>query len=85
MIGFGENSGDIQHILDDLAEKGCQTVTIGQYLQPTTEHWPVRKYYHPDEFAEIRETALAMGFRHVEAGPLVRSSYHAALSGTGVA
>ncbi|MCK9391426.1 MAG: lipoyl synthase [Syntrophales bacterium] len=83
MIGFGENSEDISRLLDDLAGAGCQAVTIGQYLQPTRDHWPVRKYYHPDEFADIRETALAMGFRHVEAGPLVRSSYHAALSGSG--
>jgi len=83
MIGFGENSEDIHHLLEDLTAAGCQAVTIGQYLQPTIDHWPVRKYYHPDEFATIRETAMAMGFRHVEAGPLVRSSYHAALSGSG--
>ncbi|HAJ26081.1 MAG TPA: lipoyl synthase [Syntrophus sp. (in: bacteria)] len=82
MIGFGESTEDIYRLLEDLAGAGCQSVTIGQYLQPTTDHWPVRKYYHPDEFAEIRETALAMGFRHVEAGPLVRSSYQAALSGS---
>jgi lipoyl synthase len=83
MIGFGENSEDIRRLLGDLTGAGCQSVTIGQYLQPTVDHWPVRKYYHPDEFAALRETALAMGFRHVEAGPLVRSSYHAALSGSG--
>jgi len=85
MIGFGENTEDIHRLLEDLAGAGCQSVTIGQYLQPTIDHWPVRKYYHPDEFADIRKTALAMGFRHVEAGPLVRSSYHAALSGSGEA
>lgn len=83
MIGFGENSEDISRLLEDLAGAGCQAVTIGQYLQPTQDHWPVRKYYHPDEFAALRKTALTMGFRHVEAGPLVRSSYHAALSGAG--
>ncbi len=80
MIGFGESGEDIHHLLEDLTAAGCQSITIGQYLQPTIDHWPVRKYYHPDEFAAIRETALAMGFRHVEAGPLVRSSYHAAAS-----
>jgi lipoic acid synthetase len=80
MIGFGETSEDILGLMEDLARVGCQRVTIGQYLQPTVDHWPVRKYYHPDEFAAFREKALAMGFRHVEAGPLVRSSYHAALS-----
>ena len=80
MIGFGENSKDINYLLEDLAAADCQSVTIGQYLQPTVNHWPVQKYYHPDEFAVIREKALAMGFRHVEAGPLVRSSYHAAAS-----
>ena len=82
MIGFGENREDIHRLLEDLTAAGCQAVTIGQYLQPTIDHWPVRKYYHPDEFAAIRKTALAMGLRHVEAGPLVRSSYHAALSGS---
>ena len=85
MIGFGENTEDIHRLLEDLAGVDCQSVTIGQYLQPTIDHWPVQKYYHPDEFADIRKTALAMGFRHVEAGPLVRSSYHAALSESGEA
>jgi lipoic acid synthetase len=78
MIGFGEGREDIRRLLEDLAAAGCRRVTIGQYLQPTAGHWPVRKYYHPDEFAALREEALAMGFHHVEAGPLVRSSYHAA-------
>jgi lipoic acid synthetase len=80
MIGFGETSEDILGLMEDLAGVGCQRVTIGQYLQPTVDHWPVRKYYHPDEFAAFMEKAMAMGFRHIEAGPLVRSSYHAALS-----
>jgi len=83
MIGFGERGEDINGLLEDLAGAGCRNVTIGQELQPTPDHWPVRKYYHPDEFAALRQTALGMGFRHVEAGPLVRSSYHAALSGSG--
>jgi len=52
-------------------------LTVGQYLQPTRHHLPVARYVHPDEFAEIKRAALALGFKHVEAGPLVRSSYHA--------
>ncbi|HEY5629342.1 MAG TPA: hypothetical protein VIR16_07500, partial [Candidatus Limnocylindrales bacterium] len=55
----------------------CDILTIGQYLRPTAQHLPVERYYHPDEFAEMREEGLALGFRHVESGPLVRSSYHA--------
>lgn len=78
MIGCGERDEDIHGLLEDLAAAGCQNVTIGQYLQPTPDHWPVRKYYHHDEFAALGQAARAMGFRHVEAGPLVRSSYHAA-------
>jgi lipoic acid synthetase len=85
MIGFGEGREDIRRLLEDLAAVGCRRITIGQYLQPSKDHWPVRKYYHPDEFADLRQEALAMGFRHVEAGPLVRSSYHAAAAGSGIA
>ena len=77
MIGFGETGEDIRRLLADLAAVRCQAVTVGQYLQPTRCHAPVRKYYHPDEFAAIREEALALGIPHVEAGPMVRSSYHA--------
>ena len=77
MIGFGETGEDIRRLLADLAAVRCRTVTVGQYLQPTRRHAPVRKYYHPEEFAAIREEALALGVPHVEAGPLVRSSYHA--------
>jgi lipoic acid synthetase len=57
---------------------GCEIMTIGQYLQPTKLHLPVARFYHPDEFAAFKAEGLAMGFSHVEAGPLVRSSYHAA-------
>lgn len=78
MVGFGESQADIRVLMEDLARVRCDRVTIGQYQQPTRDHWPVRKYYHPEEFEALRETAAAMGFRHVEAGPLVRSSYHAA-------
>lgn len=82
MIGFGETGEDISLLLAELLKTGCRNITIGQYLQPTADHWPVRKYYHPEEFAAFRDAALQMGFRHVESGPLVRSSYHAALSGS---
>jgi len=78
MVGFGERREDILNLLADLAGVHCERLTIGQYQQPTRNHWPVRKYYHPDEFQELKETALAMGFEYVESGPLVRSSYHAA-------
>lgn len=78
MIGFGENDDDILHLLDDLAAVSCARLTIGQYQQPTLKHWPVAKYYHPDEFARLKEIAAQKGFKYVEAGPLVRSSYHAA-------
>jgi lipoic acid synthetase len=78
MIGFGESREDILQLIDDLASVSCARLTIGQYQQPTLKHWPVAKYYHPDEFAEFKEIAYQKGFQHVEAGPLVRSSYHAA-------
>jgi lipoic acid synthetase len=79
MIGLGESRGDIEELLNDLASVGCDRVTIGQYQQPTRNHWPVKKYYHPDEFTELQQIAYGMGLQSVEAGPLVRSSYHAAL------
>ncbi|MGB5218675.1 MAG: lipoyl synthase [Smithella sp.] len=78
MIGFGESREDIMWLIDDLAEVSCERLTIGQYQQPTLKHRPVAKYYHPDEFAEFKEVAYQKGFQYVEAGPLVRSSYHAA-------
>ncbi len=78
MVGFGESHADILELMEDLAGVHCERLTIGQYQQPTRKHWPVRKYYHPDEFEALKAAATAMGFRHVEAGPLVRSSYHAA-------
>ncbi len=77
MIGFGETLPQIDDLLRALADVNCQCVTISQYQQPTARHWPVKKYYPPDQFAEIRQRALKIGFAHVEAGPLVRSSYHA--------
>ena len=78
MVGFGESREDILRLIDDLASVSCARLTIGQYQQPTLKHWPVAKYYHPDEFAEFKEIAYQKGFKYVEAGPLVRSSYHAA-------
>ena len=81
MIGFGESREDILRLIDELAAVSCARLTIGQYQQPTLKHWPVVKYYHPDEFAEFKEIAYQSGFQYVEAGPLVRSSYHAARAG----
>ena len=78
MVGFGEKREDILRLLEDLVAAKCERLTIGQYQQPTRNHWPVMRYYHPDEFKEMKEMACAMGFRHVESGPLVRSSFHAA-------
>jgi lipoyl synthase len=78
MVGFGEEKEGILNLIDDLASVSCARLTIGQYQQPTLKHWPVAKYYHPDEFAEFKEIAYQKGFQYVEAGPLVRSSYHAA-------
>ncbi len=78
MVGLGEEREDIRTLLNDLADAGCERLTIGQYQQPRRDLWPVKKYYHPDEFEEWKQTALGLGFHHVEAGPLVRSSYHAA-------
>lgn len=79
MVGLGETNADILSLMDDLASTGCARLTIGQYQQPSRKHWPVAKYYHPEEFAELKEIAYQKGFQHVESGPLVRSSYHAAL------
>jgi len=64
-------------VFAELRDAGCDILTVGQYLRPTREHLPVRRFVTPDEFHRLRERALAMGFHHVEAGPLVRSSYHA--------
>ncbi|WZX99502.1 lipoyl synthase [Bacillus sp. FSL W7-1360] len=77
MIGLGETKEEIIETMDDLRAHDVDIVTIGQYLQPTKKHLKVIKYYHPDEFAELKEIALSKGFSHCEAGPLVRSSYHA--------
>lgn len=77
IIGMGESEREIRNTLKDLRTVECDIITIGQYLQPTKRHLHVAKYYHPDVFADLKEEALALGFTHVESGPLVRSSYHA--------
>jgi lipoic acid synthetase len=77
MLGLGETGEEVKQTMGDLAESGCQVLTLGQYLQPTMDHMPVVEYIHPDQFESYREQAFAMGFRAVESSPLVRSSYHA--------
>ncbi len=77
MLGLGETDDELLATFDLLAQAGVEILTLGQYLRPSLAHLPVVRYRHPDEFARLREEALGSGFRHVEAGPLVRSSYHA--------
>lgn len=77
MVGLGETKEEIIQAMDDLLAHDVDIMTIGQYLQPTRKHLDVVKYYHPDEFLELKEIALEKGFEHCESGPLVRSSYHA--------
>jgi lipoic acid synthetase len=77
MLGLGEREEEVLQCMDDLAEAGCEVLTLGQYLQPSMDHMPVVDYIHPDTFEFYREEALARGFRAVESSPLVRSSYHA--------
>jgi lipoic acid synthetase len=77
MVGLGETVEEIYETIDDLRSVNVDVITIGQYLQPTAKHLPVARFVHPDEFKAFKEYALQKGFRHVESGPLVRSSYHA--------
>lgn len=77
MLGLGETREEILQTMDDLREAGCQVMTIGQYLQPTARNVEVKEYIHPDVFDEYKTIGLQKGFRFVESGPLVRSSYHA--------
>ena len=77
MLGLGETEAEVLEAMDDLLQAGVHILTLGQYLQPTRKHHPVIDWIHPDLFARYRETGLQMGFRYVESGPLVRSSYHA--------
>jgi lipoic acid synthetase len=77
MVGLGEQHDELVATFRDLRDAGCQILTIGQYLRPTLAHAPMFRYYHPDEFRDLKSIALDLGFIHVESGPLVRSSYHA--------
>ncbi|MHB8459568.1 MAG: lipoyl synthase [Candidatus Limnocylindrales bacterium] len=77
MVGLGERRDELTVAFHALRTVDCDILTIGQYLRPTSNHLPLIRYYHPDEFADMKAEALALGFRHVESGPLVRSSYHA--------
>ena len=77
MVGLGEELDELVSTFKDLRDAGCRILTVGQYLRPTESHAPMVRYYHPDEFADLKRIALDLGFVHVESGPLVRSSYHA--------
>ena len=77
MVGLGEEKHEVVELLHNAVEAGVDILTVGQYLRPSAEHAEIKKYYHPDEFAELREIGLAAGIRWVFSGPLVRSSYHA--------
>ena len=77
MVGIGEAMDELLEVFRDLAAIKVDILTIGQYLRPSRDHLPMTRYYHPDEFRFLKEEALKLGFRHVESGPLVRSSYHA--------
>ena len=77
MVGIGEETAELIEVFRDLGERGVDILTIGQYLRPSKDHLPMTRYYTPAEFVSLKEEALKFGFKHVESGPLVRSSYHA--------
>ena len=77
MLGLGETEDEVYEAMDDLRNSGCDVLTVGQYLQPTNKHLPVAEFVHPDKFKRFETSALSKGFRFVESGPLVRSTYHA--------
>jgi lipoic acid synthetase len=77
MVGLGETEHELLQVFQDLLDNDVEVLTLGQYLRPSAKHLPLVRYYSPEEFAHLRDEALALGFKHVEAGPLVRSSYHA--------
>ncbi|MDP2388474.1 MAG: lipoyl synthase [Bacteroidota bacterium] len=77
MVGLGEEEEEVYEAMDDLRRSGCDVLTVGQYLQPTSKHLPVKEFVHPDKFARFYKAGVEKGFRFVESGPLVRSSYHA--------
>jgi lipoic acid synthetase len=78
MVGVGETMEEVIEAMKDLRAVDCDILTIGQYLRPSIDHAPIDRYYTPEEFEELKKTGIELGFRHVESGPLVRSSYHAA-------
>jgi lipoic acid synthetase len=77
MLGLGETRDEVLATLADIRAQGTEVITIGQYLRPSPLHLPIERYWTPTEFAELRDEGMALGFKHVESGPLVRSSYHA--------
>ena len=77
MVGLGESRDELLQTFQDIADTGCDILTVGQYLSPSPKHIPIERYYTPEEFSNLKTEAMRMGFRYVEAGPLVRSSYHA--------
>ena len=77
MVGLGESTEELVQVFRDLAARGVDILTVGQYLRPSKDHLPIARFYTPDEFIYLRDQALSFGFRHVESGPMVRSSYHA--------
>ncbi len=78
MVGLGEEYNEIIDVMKDLREVGCEILTLGQYLSPGRQHLPVERFYHPEEFNELKTQGIELGFKYFESGPLVRSSYHAA-------
>jgi len=77
MLGLGEEIEEVKEVMQDLLDHGCDMLTLGQYLQPSLDHLPVSRYVTPDEFEELHDIGMAMGFKNVASGPMVRSSYHA--------
>jgi lipoyl synthase len=77
MVGLGETTEELLEVFRDMAERRVDILTVGQYLRPSKDHLPIARFYEPGEFAFLKDEAMKMGFRHVESGPLVRSSYHA--------
>src|SRR5882724_10784599 len=84
MVGLGETMTELIDVFRDLAERRVDILTVGQYLRPSRDHLPIARFYTPEEFAYLKEEALRFGFRHVESGPLVRSSYHAHEQAAGI-
>jgi len=77
MVGLGESTDELVEVFRDLGSRGVDILTVGQYLRPSRDHLPIARFYTPEEFRDLRTAALRFGFRHVESGPMVRSSYHA--------